>query len=146
MVKDWRKGSLKSYHHLQRFGQHIACFVKQIFRLQTPQVVSTNHLNATTPTKTAAAAAAFTVFTAIIVAKGGAITATTRIFLVTITTTTTHHGSGRLLLVRGGHNFGRQCQVRAQVLNALVGQVAIIVLPRKGCLDVATGRERFHQV
>ena len=57
-----------------------------------------------------------------------------------------HGGSLRLaLLVRVGDNLHGQGQIAAQVLNALVRQVAVVVLPVEGDADKAAGFERLHQ-
>lgn len=49
------------------------------------------------------------------------------------------------LLVSGRNNLGRKRQIGAQVLDTLIGQVAIVVLPRECDANVSLGLERLHQ-
>jgi len=87
----------------------------------------------TTPTSKATTTAAGTP------AKGGT---TAR----TIVLDVVHGGAlGSRLFVRIGHNFRGQGQVGAQILNALVRQVAVIVLPVEGDFDKAARFEGFHE-
>ena len=55
-------------------------------------------------------------------------------------------GPRRRLLVGGGDDLGGKGQVRTQVLDALLGEVAVVVLPREGDTDVSLGVERLHEV
>ena len=48
------------------------------------------------------------------------------------------------LLERGGHDLLRQVQVFAQVFNAIVGQVPVVVLPGEAFGDVAARRQRLQ--
>jgi len=49
------------------------------------------------------------------------------------------------LLVGGGNNLGGKGEVRTQVINTFIGQVAVVVLPREGNANVVLGRKRLHQ-
>ena len=52
----------------------------------------------------------------------------------------------RGLLVRRGHDFGGQCQVTAEVLDALGREVDVVMLPAERHLDVAARFETLDQV
>lgn len=49
------------------------------------------------------------------------------------------------LLVGGRNNFGREGKVRSEVLDTLIGEVAVVVLPGEGNTDVSLGGKRLHQ-
>ena len=49
------------------------------------------------------------------------------------------------LLVGSRNNLWRECQVGAQVLDSFVGQVAVVVLPRKSDANVSLGLQGFHE-
>eukprot|EP00639_Heterosigma_akashiwo_P029949 CAMPEP_0194663994 /NCGR_PEP_ID=MMETSP0295-20121207/1181_1 /TAXON_ID=39354 /ORGANISM="Heterosigma akashiwo, Strain CCMP2393" /LENGTH=173 /DNA_ID=CAMNT_0039545619 /DNA_START=166 /DNA_END=687 /DNA_ORIENTATION=- len=54
--------------------------------------------------------------------------------------------AGGRLLQSGGHDLLGQVEVLTQVLQALVGQIAVAVLPRESHSDITTRPERLHQV
>ena len=49
------------------------------------------------------------------------------------------------LLVGSRNNFGGKSKVRTEVFDTLVGEVAVVVLPREGNTDVFLGCKRLHQ-
>ena len=58
-------------------------------------------------------------------------------------------GAGRGLggLLEGvGHDLRRQVEEGAEELNAVVGQVPVVVLPREGLPDVLLGLEALHEL
>mmetsp|Transcript_38276 Transcript_38276/g.95120 ORF Transcript_38276/g.95120 Transcript_38276/m.95120 type:complete len:208 (-) Transcript_38276:115-738(-) len=90
---------------------------------------------------TAAATAARTVATGA-VAAGGAIAGRTASSLL-------RHGAGggaRGLLQGVGHHIRGEVEVLAQVLDALVGEVPVVVPPRELALDQLLGREGLHEL
>jgi hypothetical protein len=50
------------------------------------------------------------------------------------------------LLERGRHNLRWQVEVVAQVLNAIIGEVPVVVLPGEGLPDVLLGLEALHEL
>lgn len=73
-------------------------------------------------------------------AEGGA-ALTTKLVLLAVATL----GTPGLLLVRRRDDLSREGQVGAEVLNALVSEIAVVVLPREGDTNEATGLKGFHE-
>ena len=92
----------------------------------------------TTATAKSTATFAATVF-AVATPEGGA-SSCELVFLAI-----THIGTASGLLVRGGDNFGGKGQVLSEIVDSLVRQVAVVVLPRESNANVSTRLERLHQ-
>lgn len=111
-------------------------------RIHLPnKYITTSFLDATSTSKSATAAsfATSTVFSVTASAEGR--TASSELVFLAIAS----FGTGGTLLVGGGNNFIGKSQVRSQVGNAGIGQVAIVVLPAESDTDVFTGFQRLHQ-
>ena len=113
-------------------------------RLQTSNIFSQYVSHATAAAESAATLAA-AVLAISAATEGGGSTPTATSELAVVLLLVAHVGAGGLLLVRGGDNFRRQCQVLAQVLDASIGQVHVVVLPRECDLDMTTRLQRLDQ-
>mmetsp|Transcript_25670 Transcript_25670/g.48916 ORF Transcript_25670/g.48916 Transcript_25670/m.48916 type:complete len:234 (-) Transcript_25670:536-1237(-) len=66
----------------------------------------------------------------------------TELVLITVTSL----GASGRFLVCGRHNLRRKAKVSSEVLDALLGEVAVVVLPAEGATDESTGEEGLHEV
>lgn len=62
-----------------------------------------------------------------------------------ITSTARSSGAGSLL-ESSGNNLGRKVKELAKVVNTLVGEGVVVVLPRELGLDIATRSQRLHSL
>mmetsp|Transcript_4822 Transcript_4822/g.10623 ORF Transcript_4822/g.10623 Transcript_4822/m.10623 type:complete len:211 (+) Transcript_4822:47-679(+) len=72
----------------------------------------------------------------------GRLALSTELVLITVTSL----GASGRLLVRGRHNLGGKAEVSTEVLNALLIEVAVVVLPAEGDADESTGEEGLDEV
>jgi hypothetical protein len=119
----------------------VSCRIKErlLQELRPLLFHNTAILDSTTTAKSTAASATVVPVTILAVAAKGRTVVRAKLFGIM------HGRSAGRLLVGGGDNFGWQRQILAQILNAFILQVAIVVLPRKSDFDKAATLERLHE-
>ena len=130
-----------AFHHIS-FGFPSPNFLKrnQTPPLQGERSSTTRHLHATATSEAALAAAVLTVSAA---AEGRAASLAAAAELVLLAVAAL--GPAGDLLVGGRDDLGGKGQVGAKVLDALVGEVAVVVLPVEGDADEAAGFQGLHE-
>lgn len=92
-------------------------------------------------TATSEATLAATVLAVSAAAEGGTAALTAELVLLAVAAL----GTAGSLLVRGRDDLGGKGEVGTEVLDALVGEVAVVVLPVEGDADEATAGKGLHE-